>query len=188
MATTAAHPDAATAPREWGVLAEFRTPGQLLHAAEKVREAGYRRWDVYSPFPVHGMSEAMGLKPSRVSWLMGFAAAAGAGGAFALQYWTSAVDYQIVVDGKPLGAWEPFTPVVFELGVLFAGFAAVFGMLALNGLPKWFHPLFTKERFLRSSDDGLFIAIEADDPRFEPEETSRFLESVGGGNIELVTE
>jgi len=183
-------PSGATAgdQKVWGVVAEFSGPGPLLRAAEIVRDAGYKKWDAHAPFPVHGMEEAMGTGPSRVGWIVGAGALLGAGGAYLLQWWTTAVDYPVIVSGKPPAAWEPFTPVTFELGVLLAGFSALFGMFALNRLPRWFHPLFTKDRFLRASDDAFFIAIEARDSKFNPEATRRLLEEAGGYNIETVEE
>ena len=103
-----------------------------------------------------------------------------------MQSWMGAVDFQIVVQGKPYGAWEPFVPITFEMGVLFAAFTSLFGMLALNGLPRFNHPLFRSERFLSVSDDRYMIAVEADDPKFDPEQTRAFLESLGGTDIELI--
>ncbi len=170
----------------WGVLAEFESPAAVYHAAEQVRDAGYSKWDVYAPIPIHGMDEAMGLKGSKMAWIVGTFAAMGASGGFLLQWWTSAVAYPIVVNDKPFGAWEQFTPVTFELGVLFAGISAVFGMLAINGLPRWNHPLFSSERFLSASDDGFFIGIESKDAKFNSDATSKLLEKAGGFNIEMV--
>lgn len=172
--------------KTWGILARFESPAAVYHAAEKVRDAGYRKWDVYAPVPVHGMDEAMGLKSSKMAWIVGAGAAIGAGGGYLLQWWTTAVAYPLVVHGKPFAAWEQFIPVTFELGVLIAGICAVFGMLAINGLPRWSHPLFSSEQFLRASDDGFFIAIEAKDGKFDPNSTRRLLESAGGIDIEVV--
>lgn len=175
------------APTEvWGLMAEFDHPGALMHAAEAVRDAGYRKWDVYSPFPVHGMDESMGAPPSKVPWVMGAMAFTGFACALAMQWWMSAVDYKIVTAGKPLFAWEQFTPVMFELSVLFAAFGAVFGMLILNLLPRWHHPLLAKERFLRVSDDRFVIAIESSDPQFNQAETRRLLERIGGRHVDVV--
>jgi len=183
MATAAATADAG---RAWGVLAQFDSPAEVYHAAEKVRDAGYRKWDVYAPIPIHGIDEAMGLRPSKMGWIVGTCAALGASGGFLLQWWTSAVAYPMIVHGKPYGAWEPFTPITFELGVLIAGFGAVFGMLAVNGLPRWHHPLFSKERFLRASDDGFFIAVDARDPKFDESATARLLQEAGASAVETV--
>lgn len=185
MASVTHSTDAGAAPL-WGVMAEFADPGALYHAAERVRDQGYRRWDVYSPVPVHGMDEAMGLKQSKVTWIMGGAAFTGFICALLMQWWMSAVDYPIPNGGKPMFAWEQFTPIMFELSVLFSAFGAVVGMLALNALPRWHHPLFGKERFLRVSDDRFVIAIEARDPQFNAERTRAFLESIGGTHVDLV--
>jgi len=172
------------ARKVWGVLAEFDSPAALVKAAERVRDAGVDRWDCYAPFPVHGLNIAMGLKPSRVSWIVGCCAAIGVSGALLLQWWLSAVNYRIVVHGKPFWAWEQFMPITFELGVLLSGFGALFGMLALNGLPRLHHPLFSRERFLRASDDGFFIAIETD----EPASAQNLLQQAGASAVEIVEE
>ena len=172
----------------WGAMAEFESPAAVYHGAEKVRDAGYRKWDVYSPFAIHGMEEAMGIKPSKMAWIVGICAAFGGGGAYLLQWWTSAVAFPMILDGKPYSAWEQFTPITFELSVLFSAFGAVFGMFIINGLPRWHHPLWTKERFLSASDDGFFIAIESKDTKFDSEKTLRFLEKAGAISAELVEE
>ncbi len=174
--------------RVWGVMGEFAGPTELLHGCLAVREAGWRKWDAYSPFPVHGLELAMGLKPSRVSMIVLLGAMCGAGGGFALQYWTSAVAYPMVVQGKPFGAWEPFTPVTFELGVLLASFGAILGMLTLNVLPRWHHPLFKKERFLKVSDDRFMVALEARDRNWSLEGATRLLKQAGATNIDVVEE
>ncbi len=175
-----------SAPATWGVIAEFPTPAALIHACEGVRDAGYKKWDCYTPIPVHGLDEAMGLKPSRVSRFTLLGALTGVSGGFALQYWTAAVDYQIVVAGKPLGAWEPFTPVTFELGILCASIFTIVGMLMLNVLPQWNHPLFKKERFLKVSDDRFMIALMAKDPQFNTARARELLQKLGGTHIEEV--
>lgn len=180
--------DATTGARAepWGITAEFPDPAALTHAVERCRDEGFTKWDVFSPFPVHGLDEAMGLKPSRLPWIMGGMAFTGFLTALLMQWWMSAVDYQIVTGGKPLFAWEQFTPVMFELSVLFSAFGAVVGMLALNGLPRWHHPLFGRGRFLRVSDDRFMVVIESRDPKFDREATRRFLEGLGGQHIEIV--
>ncbi len=170
----------------WGILAEFDSPASVSQAAARVRDAGYRKWDVYSPFPIHDMNESMGLKPSRISWIVGTCAALGASGGFLLQWWASAVAFPLIVHNKPFGGWEQFIPITFEMSILLAGISAVFGMLLLNGLPRWHHPLMSKDRFLSASDDGFFIAIDAKDDKFDPETTRRLLQEAGGDNIELV--
>lgn len=172
----------------YGVLAEFHTPAEVFHAAEMVRDAGYTDWDVYAPFPVHGIEDAMGVKRTILPVFVATGAFTGAFLAWLMQWWMSAVNYPLVVQGKPPWAWEPFTPIVFELGVLFSAFTALLSMLALNGLPRHYHPLFKKERFLRVSQDRFAIAIEARDTRFDPQATRRLLESAGARAIELVEE
>lgn len=178
----------AAAPRTWGVMAEFDNPAHITHAAEHIRDAGFKKWDVYSPVPIHGMDEAMGVGPSKVSYIMGFMAMAGFTTAILMQWWMGEVDYPIVTAGKPLFAWEQATPIIFELSVLFSAFGAVFGMLALNVLPMWHHPLLKKERFLRVSDDRFVIAIEAKDSKFEAASVRRMLEGLGARNIDVVEE
>lgn len=170
-----------------GMVAEYDSTPDVFHAAEKIRDAGYKRWDVHSPFPIHGIERAMGHGKTRLPYIV---FAIGLGGAFAgwlLQYWITAVDYTgFTVQGKPYDAWEPFVMVIFELGILHAAFAALIGMLMLNGLPRWNHPLFSSERFLATSQGRFMIVIEADDPSFDPDETRRLLEETGGTGITLI--
>lgn len=181
-----ANSNAGRAPELWGLMAEFPDIPALYAAAQRVRDAGFRRWDVYSPVPVHGMDEAMGLKPSRVGFVVGTGAIAGVFTALAMQFWMNGMDYQILIGGKPLIAWEQSLPVTFELGVLFSSFGALLGMLAINRLPMWYHPLLKKERFLRVGDDRFIIAVEANDPMFDPSRTRAFLQEIGGVNIDEV--
>jgi hypothetical protein len=172
--------------RVYTVLAEFGSAADLLHAAEQVRDAGYTKFDCHSPFPVHGMDAAMGLKRSKVGFIAGICAVCGGSFAMLLQWWTSTVDYPIVISGKPLFAWQAYIVVTFGLTILGAALGAVIGMLVLNRLPQWFLGLFYSENFRRFSDDAFFVSIEADDPKFNADGTSRFLESIGGRNIEVV--
>ncbi|MBL8763116.1 MAG: DUF3341 domain-containing protein [Phycisphaerae bacterium] len=172
----------------YGMMAEFDTPADLTHAAEKVRDAGYADWDVYSPFPVHGMDDAMGNPPTKLPLVVAAIGLSGAGLGMLLQWWVTSVDYRIVVQGKPYDAWQPWVPVLFEIGVLFTAFTALLGMLAFNKLPMWHHPLMKKERFLKVSDDRFVIAIEAADPKFDPQKTRDLLAAAGGKHIELVEE
>jgi hypothetical protein len=170
----------------YGVLAEFHTPAEVYHAAEMVRDAGYSNWDVYAPFPVHGIEDAMGVKRTILPVFVAAGAFTGAFLAWLMQWWMSFINYPLIVQGKPGYVWEAYTPIIFELGVLFAAFSALFSMLALNGLPRFYHPLFKKDRFLRISQDRFAIAIEASDARFDPQGTRRLLESAGAKAIELV--
>jgi hypothetical protein len=172
----------------FGVLAEFETPAGLYQACEKVRDAGFRRWDAHTPFPVHGLDRAMGIPRSKVPLIVFGAGMSGAIGGMVLQWWVSAIDYKLIIAAKPLFSWQAFIPVTFETMVLFSAFGAVFGMLFLSRLPQWYHPLFRSERFKRFSDHRFFISIEATDPKFNSDETARFLEGLGARRVELVEE
>lgn len=171
----------------FGVLAEFASPGDLLRACEAVRDAGFTRWDAHSPFPVHGLDAAMGLRRSILPAIIFVAAMLGAGGALALQGWTSAVDYPLVISGKPLFSWQAFVPIIFELAVLCGALAAVFGMLGLNQLPTLHHPLFGSRAFERASDDAFFVSIEAWDPKFDQERSAAFLRGLGARHVEVIS-
>lgn len=171
-----------------GILARFEGTGQLLAAARKLREAGYRKFDCHSPFPIHGMDAAMGLGRSPLGWIVGLAATIGAGGGLALQWWTSTIDLPLIISGKPFFSYPAYVPVTFGLGVLLAAVAAVIGMLALNGLPRLNHPVFHSNRFARFSDDGFFVSVEVGDAKFDAQATARFLESIGGLDVELLRE
>jgi hypothetical protein len=172
----------------YGMMAEFATPADTYHAAEKMRDAGYKNWDVYSPFMIHGIDEAMGLKYSRLPLTVGVIGLSGAAVGFFFQWWVATHGFATVVQGKPFGAWQPFIPVTFEIGVLFTAFTCILSMLAFNLLPMWYHPLMKKERFLRVSDDRFVIAIEARDPSFDPKKTAALLTGAKGYNVELVEE
>jgi hypothetical protein len=176
----------ATKERVYSVLAEFNSPAELLHAAEKVRDAGYRKFDCHSPFPVHGMDAAMGLKRSKVGYIAGICGLCGGCFAMWLQWWTSTVDYPLVISGKPFFSFPAYIIVTFGLTILFAALGAVIGMLHLNRLPMWFHGLFYSENFKRFSDDAFFVSIDADDSRFDVDQARALLESIGGRNIEVV--
>lgn len=171
-----------------GILAEFATPADLYHAAEKVRDGGYQKWDTFSPFPVHGMEEAMGVKRTILPVMSFFGGITGSSLGLLMQWWMSSVDYQIVTQGKPFFAWQAFVPITFELGILLCAFTTLIGMLALNQLPRHHHPLLKKDRFLGASDDRFFICVEAADPAFDPEKTRALLEKAGATAIELVEE
>lgn len=170
----------------YGMMAEFGTPGEVYRAAEKFRDAGYTRWDVHTPFPIHGMEEAMGIKRTILPKIVAVVGLSGAGLGFLMQWWMSAVDYTLTVQGKPFNSWQAFIPITFECGILLSAFAALIGMLALNGIPRHNHPLMRKDRFLGCSEDLFVISVEAGDAKFDPEQTRRLLESAGGKNIDLV--
>lgn len=171
-----------------GLLAQYETPADVFHAAETVRDAGYKIWDVHAPFPIHGIEDAMGSKRTLLPFIIGGGAITGVCFALAMQYFTNAIDYQFVVQGKDYWAWEAYLPITFELGVLFSAFASLFGMLALNGLPRFNHPLFQSERFLDSTDASYFVCIEARDPTFDPTKTIALLKDAGATHIELIEE
>jgi hypothetical protein len=172
----------------YGILAEFDSPAAILHAAEKVRDAGYSRWDVFTPFPIHGMDRVMGLKNSLVGWvslLMG-------GGAFlsvvGLIWFSNAFDYPLIVGGKPMFS-VPMTFVpAYIMMILGAAVGALIGMFAFNELPRFHHPLFQSERFALVSRDKFFLLIGALDEKFSETETRKLLEAIGGAHIEIVAD
>ena len=170
------------------ILAEFKTPSDLYRACERVRDAGYTRWDAHSPFPVHGLDGAMGMRRSKLPFIVLAMALSGAAAGFLLQTWVHSAAYPLTISGKPHFAWPAYVPITFELGVLGGALAAVFGMLGLNQLPRHHHPLFEAEHFRRFSDDAFFISIEAQDPKFDAEATQRLLESIGASHVEILAE
>jgi hypothetical protein len=172
--------------KTFGVLAEFTTPAEVYAACEKIRDAGFRRWDAHTPFPVHGLDRAMGLRRSPLPWIILVAGLTGAGLGFLLQWWVHVDAYPLVISGKPYNAWPAFIPITFELGVLFASLGALFGMLGLNRLPMHYHPLFKSKVFDRVTDDAFFISIESWDPRFDATATRTLLESAGARGVELL--
>jgi hypothetical protein len=170
----------------FGILAEFGTPAELYHACERVRDEGFTRWDAHTPFPVHGLDRAMGLKRSPLPWIVLVMGLMGAALGFLLQYWVHTAAYPLVISGKPFNAWPAFIPITFEVAVLFASGGAVFGMLGLNRLPMHHHPLFRSKVFERVTDDAFFISIESWDPRFDSSATRKLLESLGARSVELL--
>jgi len=182
--TAAATAAAPAAP--YGMVAEFAGPTELVQAADALRRAGYRRFDTHSPFPIHGISRAMGIRRSRVPWVVLGGGLTGGSGALLLQWWIHAVDYRLVISGKPYFSLPAFIPVMFELTVLLAAFGAVGGILIFNLLPMLYHPLLRHERFARVTSDGFFVSIEALDPRFDAQRTRQLLESVGGTQITVL--
>lgn len=179
-----------TRKRVYGYLAEFSSASALYKAAEKVRDAGFRKWDCHTPYPVHGLDGAMGIKRSILPWFVFFGGMMGTITAFTLAYTTQVLLYPTVVQAKPVNAFTvpAFFPIMFELTILFSGFTVLFGVLGLMKLPRLNHPLFASRQFHRATDDGFFIAIEARDPKFNPEGTKALLEEIGGKSIELVEE
>jgi len=168
------------------ILAEFVNPGALFKAAGQLRDAGYTNFDCHSPFPIHGMDDAMGLQRSPIGWIAGLLALLGCSAGLALQWWTMAVDYPLVISGKPYFAFQAYVPVTFALGVISAAFASLFGMLIINRLPQLHHPLFRSDNFAKVTDEGFFISVPSDDAKYERSKTRAFLETLGGKNIEVL--
>jgi len=180
-----------------GLLAEFTNPAELVHAAAKVRDAGYRYWDCHTPFPVHGLDQAMGVRRTILPVLVFCGGATGCLTGFLLQAFTNAssltiwagakvTGYPFLISGKPLLSLPAFIPVIFELTILFSVLTTVGFLLLLNGLPWLYHPLFTSDRFRRATDDRFFISIEARDPRFYRTKTEQLLRSLGASAVEAV--
>jgi len=178
-------------------LAEYDTPNAIAQAAMKVRDAGYQDWDCHTPYAMHGMDEAMGLKPTRIGFISFFFGMFGVGLAVFMMQYTNAFSfdllnigagYPLVVGGKPPGAFPSMVPIMFELGVLLCGFATLFGLLHIIKLPRYNHPIFESDRFEAASDDKFFISIEAGDQKFDLERTKTLLESTDPTHLELVEE
>jgi hypothetical protein len=177
-----------TTPALHGLMAEFDSAQELLDAANRAREAGFTKTEAYSPFPIHGMEKAVGFNERLIPKFVFTAGLIGGTSAFAFQYWTSAVDYPLNIGGRPYFSWVSFIPVSFELTILFAAFTAVISMLALNGLPQPYHPVFNAPSFARASQDRFFLAIEASDPKFDLEQTRAFLSGLNPREVVAVDE
>lgn len=176
----------ANSNKTWGLLAEFDTAHGVYHAAEKVRDAGFQKWDTHTPFCVHGMDDAMGLGQSKLPWITLVMGLMGLSAAVALQVWVSTTEYPMIISGKPLNSIPAFVPLMFEFSILFAGLGTVFGMMFLNRLPMLYHPLFTSERFERVTDDKFFISIESTDSKFDTAQTADFLREIGAKHVEVI--
>jgi Protein of unknown function (DUF3341) len=162
----------------YGLMAEFEDPNTLVIAARKAHEEGYRKLDAFSPFPIEALSEAIGFHKDRLPLLVLLGGIFGCIGGYSLCYWVSVMEYPINVGGKPFNSWPSFIPVTFETTILLAALTAVLGMLALNGLPEPYHPVFNVKRFALASRDRFFLLIESNDPKFERDKTWRFLDSL----------
>jgi hypothetical protein len=172
--------------RPFAMLAEFEKPAHVMSAAEKVRDAGYSKWDVHTPYPVHGMDAAMGMGNSKVGWFTFVGGVTGYTTGMVMIWFLNAVDYAIPIGGKPMfSPWGAFPPS-YELTILFGAFGALFGMLFLNRLPRWYNPLFKSDRFKKVTHDRFFIVIEVDDPKYSEAATRELLESNGSSHIEIV--
>jgi hypothetical protein len=170
----------------YGLMAEFESPDELITAATQAREAGYRKMEGYTPFPVEGLAEAIGIPGTRLQYIILIGGILGAIVGFGVQYYISVIDYPLNIGGRPLNSWPAFVPVTFELTVLFAALAAVLGMLGLNGLPQPYHPVFNEPRFELASNDRFFLCIEAEDPQFNLEDTRQFLEKLKPARVSEV--
>lgn len=169
--------------RSYGLMAEFDSPTALVEAAQHTHQAGYQKIDAYSPFPVEGLSEAIGFHKDSVALVTLIGGLVGGISGYLLQYWISTINYPVNVGGKPYHSWPAFIVVTFEMTILFGGLSAVFGMLALNGLPMPYHPVFNVPRFAFATRDRFFLIVFASDPKYNPVETRRFLEGLGGKEI-----
>ncbi len=169
-----------------GVMGEFEDVDAVVNAARKIRAAGFTKWDVHSPFPIHGIDHAMGTKPTILPWLVLGGGLAGLVTGLVLQWFTNAFDYKFMISGKPYMSLPAFIPVIFELTVLFAALTAVFGMFLLNLLPMLYNPLFKVARFRRVTDDRFFIVIDAADPQFDEAKAAAMMVELGAVAVEKV--
>jgi hypothetical protein len=176
----------ADGPKRYGVIGDFDSPEALLRAIRTARTAGYTKFEAYTPFPIHGIDDAMGEPRSPLGKIVIVCALLGLSLAVVLQWWTGAIDYPLIVAGKPLFSVEPSVPIMFELSVLLAAFGTVFGMLALNKLPTYYHPAFNFSRWAGATNDRFLLAIEATDPKFNAAEIQVLMESLGSRCTELV--
>ena len=170
----------------YGLLARFESPEDLMKAAVKVRDKGFQKFDCHTPYPVHGMDDAMGLKRSILGYIVGVGAVGGATIGMLLQWYVSTVDYPIVISGKPLFSWQAYMIITFVLMVLGGALSSLLGMFHLNRMPTFNHPLFNSKIFEKATDDYFFISIECEDPLFDEKKTVDFLSSIGGKDIEVV--
>ncbi|HTN72429.1 MAG TPA: DUF3341 domain-containing protein [Methylomirabilota bacterium] len=167
----------------YGLMAEFDNAEALLAAARRAFTEGFRKMDAYSPFPIEGLAEGLGFHRTGVPLIVLIGGILGCAGGFFLQYWASVIDYPINVGGRPLNSWPSFIPVTFELTILIAALSAFFAVLALNGLPMPYHPVFNVERFELATRNRFFLCIEAADPKFDAGETRKFLEAIGSQRV-----
>jgi hypothetical protein len=170
----------------YGVMGEFSEPHDLVEAGRKIRQMGYTKLDAMSPFPVHGIDDAIGVPPSKLGWIVIFFSALGGLTALILIWYVGVISYPLVIGGKPLFDFSYTIPVTFELTVLCTAFATFLGMFALNGLPRLYHPSFRHPSSHRASDDRFLLVIEADDPQFDPQKSAEHLRSVGAAEVEVV--
>lgn len=183
IASHAHHPHRRHAPPLYGVIAEFETPGDLVHAARKVYEQGYRRINGYSPYPIEELSEAIGFTHTSLPLIVFIGGVLGGLAGFGMQYYMEVIDYPLNVGGKPYNSWPAFIPITFECIVLAAAFSAVLGMLILNKLPQPYHPVFNVPNFAMATNDRFFLAVEANDPKFEHAKVVSMLRDLKALNV-----
>jgi Alternative complex III, ActD subunit len=169
-----------------GAMGVFTEPGQVLKAANLIKTAGYKKFDFYTPYPIHGLDDAMGIRKTVLPYISLVAGIIGTAMAIHLQWWTGAVDYPLIIGGKPFFAFEPSIPIIFELTVLLSALATAIGMFALNGLPSWSNKYQGDPHFKRMMDDAFVVTIDASDPQFNGDTTKEFLESLGADQVRLV--
>ncbi len=174
--------------RALAIVAEFESPAAIYHAAGKVTEAGYTKTDAHTPFPVHGLDKKLAQGPSHLGWFVICGGFAGIILAQLLMWWTNGIDYPFWVAGKEPYAWQATIPITFELMVLLSGLTAVFGMFAINKIPRLHNPIFEHSTFHRVTDDRFFLSVDSADPKFDSLKTVSFLESLGGQHVELLSE
>ena len=162
----------------YGLMAEFDSAQELLDAAQKTHAAGYQKLDAYSPFPVEGLAEAIGFRKNRVALVVLLGGILGGLSGYMLQYWVAAITYPTNIGGRPLHSWPSFIIVTFEMTILFAGLSAVFGMLALNGLPMPYHPVFNVPEFKKASENKFFLVVFSSDPKYDAFRTRDFLQGL----------
>ena len=170
----------------YGLMAEFEDPTALVTATERAHHEGYRCMDAYSPFPIEELHHALGARPTRLPLIVLIGGLVGCIGGYTLEYWSSVIAYPMNIGGRPFHTWPSFIPVAFETTILGAALAAVLGMLALNGLPMPYHPIFNAPRFALASRNRFFLCIEARDPKFSRDETQRFLEGLNPRGVSEV--
>ena len=167
----------------YGIMAEFDNPEALVRAAREAHDKGYRKMDAYSPIPVHGLAAAMGVKRSKLPWLVGMGGLIGGSSGLFMQWFASAVHYKLNIGGRPFFSWPSFIPITYELTILFSALSAAFWMFGLNGLPQPYHPVFNDPRFKLASRDRFFLCIEGVDPLFNVSKTTEFLKGLGAKSV-----
>lgn len=183
---TAPVPVAEPAAEIYGLVGWFATPAELYHACEALRDAGYQRFDAHTPFPVHGLEKAMGIRPTRFPYLVLGGGLTGLVSAIALAWYTQLVDYPLNISGKPAFSYQAYIPVFFELTILAAALTCFFGVWAVNGLPRFFHPTLAHPSFHRATDDAFFVSVEAEDPHFDRAATRKLLQGLGARELQEV--